>query len=985
MEVVSEADRFWAMGGFEVAEKRFRLVLGMLRKVHGPDSNAVAMMLDHIGEFYLDERDFAGAYATFTEALQVRRKTLAAITAPPTGTVATAESDTRSTYRLHLAELLTRLGQMDLSRGALDAAARELAEAVAIGNEPAHRNYVNSLFAVYFQSVLWERQGKRQEAEALWRDAIALRAPLGDSVAFWSAQNELAFFQARNGDFRAAAETARKIATEAADKRLTSEEEAPYTSNRPYTDQSLYLLESSTALNEILAIDAWRSAGPEAAVKLLWEPIDRRSYLILDSGSASERARLLTWFERRVFLHLSMLLDGDPSPEHVKAAYELLCKIKSRYLATETDVHRFYESERGDPHVEDPAHLAELDQLADIRQQIAHRFITSAVYGKEVTGVEFAALETQERTLTRALASDAQPQLTFSFVPPQGSELDDGTVVIDTFKWQRWNRQTAAVLPQEYGAFVTRRGEATRYISLGPAAPIDRDIKTLTTPGQTVTRELLQRLYQHLLAPIESRLSGEIRRFLIVPDGLLMLAPFGALIDERGGYLLERATVGYLNSARDLRAADRPEPVLTSPAVIVANPDFNLSLGAGSATSPSKPRIESFTFAGGGHFEEEARSVAQHLGAENRIVTRTMAREELIASLSGPEVLHLATHSKPNIQWRAPVPAWSLWEYPQPLTADNPALQSLIALAGAGREQSGIEDGFLTGLEVQGLHLVGTKLAVLSSCEAGRDQPVDGEGLLGLRTAFAMAGADGVVTSLWMVDDEAGRKFMEFFYSHLRDGAGAAEALRQSQLQMMRDTPYSSPFYWAGYQYAGKPAPLVLAGSQGARPQPASEQAALVTPHCFEVTAREAPDGNWQTIETVRVKLGAEAYRRSFSATRSVYELASPGSDSEYTWSTSINGGPPVPSMDVQTASWMGWGITLVVERQPNWSGLTIMIGKKDEPVLTLKLKGAPGLFPSLDFPREIPPLSSYKEATLWTNVAARIETIDVCRGGSLR
>lgn len=998
-ELVHEADGFWAMGGFEVAEKRFLFILGMLRKVQGPDSDAVAMMLDHIGELYLDERDFDGAHATLTEALKVRRKTLAAMAVPPGATAARGDSeepDPRTVFRLHLSELLTRLGQLDLARGSLDLAARELGEAIEISNEPAHLNYVNGLFAVYFQSVLWEEQGKWQEAEALWRDAVARRAPLGDSVAFWSAQKELALFYARHGDFHTAAALARKIFAETARKELASAEEMPYDSNWPHTQQVLYWREGSVALSEILAIDTWKSEGAAAAVKLLREPLDRSiDDPILSRSGAAERAQLLSWLERRVFLHLSLLLDGDPSPERVKAAYELLCRIKGRYMATETYVHRLVEAERGNPSVQDPVHLAELDQLADVRQQLAHRFITEAVFSRRVGDAELAALETREGAVSRALSAYAEPRLPpYLFNPPQGSWLADGTLVIDYFKWRRSDRQTGAVLPAEYGAFVTRRGEATRYVSLGPAAPIDRDIQSLTTPGQPISREVLGRLYQSLLAPIEGGVEGATgaagkksgggaRKLWIVPDGLLTLAPFAAFLDGTGHPLLERATIVYLNTVRDLYPADTEAP-LASPPVIVANPNFDRVLGGAAAAANAPPSERSLErFAAGGSFESEARAIGRHLGVvPGRIVTGGLASEELVESLAGPEVLHLATHSIPNLEWRIPGSPGNLFEYPSPLTKRNPALQSLIALAGANREQTGIEDGFLTGLEVEGLHLVGTKLVVLASCEAGQVLPVDGEGLSGLRTAFAMAGAEGVVTNLWKSDDEATGKLMDLFYSRLKDGAEAAEALRLAQLQMLRDPSYGAPFYWAGFQYAGTPA-LSLHRRAGAPPDP--EQSSLVAPHCLEVTAREAPDKGWQTVETVRVRLGAVAHRVSLSATRAVYEMAVPGSEAEYTWGTSVNGGPPIPSPEVQTASRIGWGITVAVERQPGRSGLSITIGKKETPIVTLKFEGAPDLFPTLDFPAELPPLASYKAATLWTDKAAKIEALEACQGGSLR
>src|ERR1039458_604623 len=117
MGVLGDADKFRRMGGFEVAEKRYLLILEMLRKAQGEAASDVALMLDHLGEFYLEMRDFEKAYERLSQAAQVRRKTLAVGPfSNPSETPNSPDATAQGIYHLHLADLLTRLGQMDLAK-----------------------------------------------------------------------------------------------------------------------------------------------------------------------------------------------------------------------------------------------------------------------------------------------------------------------------------------------------------------------------------------------------------------------------------------------------------------------------------------------------------------------------------------------------------------------------------------------------------------------------------------------------------------------------------------------------------------------------------------------------------------------------------------------------------------------------------------------------------------------------------------------------
>jgi len=83
------------------------------------------------------------------------------------------------------------------------------------------------------------------------------------------------------------------------------------------------------------------------------------------------------------------------------------------------------------------------------------------------------------------------------------------------------------------------------------------------------------------------------------------------------------------------------------------------------------------------------------------------------------------------------------------------------------------------------MDLSATELVVLSACDTGLGDVRSGEGVFGLRRAFALAGAENLLMSLWRVDDSVTADHMKYFYTNLPQMA-PAEALRQAQLSVLR-------------------------------------------------------------------------------------------------------------------------------------------------------------------------------------------------------
>jgi CHAT domain-containing protein len=209
----------------------------------------------------------------------------------------------------------------------------------------------------------------------------------------------------------------------------------------------------------------------------------------------------------------------------------------------------------------------------------------------------------------------------------------------------------------------------------------------------------------------------------------------------------------------------------------------------------------------------EAQAVKDALQLDDHhVLTRRKATEGALRGLEGPRILHLATHGffLADEGWdpRAGTPAFLGQERPVVPAGENPLLRSGLALAGANGLRSGEDDGILTALELAGLDLAGTELAVLSACETGVGQVRNGEGVYGLRRALVLAGVRTQVVSLWKVDDAATKDLMAAYYARLGAGAGRSQALRDAQLAMLDDPDRTHPYYWAAFVVIGEGTPL---------------------------------------------------------------------------------------------------------------------------------------------------------------------------------
>lgn len=356
-------------------------------------------------------------------------------------------------------------------------------------------------------------------------------------------------------------------------------------------------------------------------------------------------------------------------------------------------------------------------------------------------------------------------------------------------------------------------------------------------------RERARRLREAVWDPIARELPG-CRTVLVVPDGNLQLVSLATLPADDGGYLVETGPMfHYLSAERDLvGGAHRRE---SGGLLLVAAPDFDALPAphvarAGSETAADATHgdlrsaacaatgLPRFSALAGADAEAETLAAlwTTHDGGgkngQNVLMLKHAAADEASFKRLAPgnRIVHLATHgfflderclslfSEPaapsrgqNVSGVAGLPSGG----------DNPLLLSGLALAGANRARDAEvgpgEDGILTTEEVASLDLDGVEWVVLSGCETGLGEPRAREGVLGLRRAFRVAGAASLVMSLWSVQDDGTRLWMEALYRARFAGRSTVDAARAASLERLAAGRAAGrgthPFFWGAFVTEG--------------------------------------------------------------------------------------------------------------------------------------------------------------------------------------
>ena len=827
-------------GQYERAEAHLTEALTIRQQTLGADHVDVAQTLNDLATVIQVRGDYVRPERMYQTALGIYEKTLTTVKASPRAAAVEAQ----------IAELLSNLGRLYYARGDYLRSEAQYLKALALrekrgSGDPGVAEVLANVGGVYYS---W---GRYDDAVRALERALAIQEkqlpPNHPSMA--TSNFNLAAVYLNRGDFRSAVtrfERALSIDREALDPqhprlatRMVGLAEALRLSGEYARADVLY--EQALAIRErslgsahpdvattIMARALLRHATGDvnAAADLMLRAADLREdtlALVLTTGSEEQKRLYLRTLSDETDIAISLDLSASPRiAAATRLALTAILQRKGRVVDAVADQMAALRR-----HLTD-ADRDTLDRLSQARSRLA----TTALRGvstdqqRESLLILRRQIEELEQAIS-ARSGEFRAASARATLPAIEEALPTGTALVEFASYRPFlvrNAHDVAFGPPRYAAYVLRSDGMAAGFDLGEAAVIEQHVQrfraALSNPADRTVQRAGRTLHGDLMAPLHDSLR-DVERIIVSPDGALNLIPFAALADERDAYLVQRFTISYVASGRDLtrfRTSGAGSADSTT-AVIVANPQFEAAsrnARAQPAASPSTRALQAGELAqvlrfaplpGTGLESAALQSVLP--GA--RVYTGINATEAQLKAIRGPSILHIATHGfflRPQTRPSATTRPYSIVAPQSPGTAserEEALVRSGLALAGANQRSSGDgEDGLLTALEVTGLDLWGTRMVVLSACETGVGEVKNGEGVYGLRRALVLAGSESQVMSLWRIPDAATRDLMVAYYGRLRAREGRAEALRQVQLAMLNgERTRTHPFYWAGFIESG--------------------------------------------------------------------------------------------------------------------------------------------------------------------------------------
>lgn len=319
------------------------------------------------------------------------------------------------------------------------------------------------------------------------------------------------------------------------------------------------------------------------------------------------------------------------------------------------------------------------------------------------------------------------------------------------------------VLPDRLTVILSKAGQPLRsYVIHKSQAEIEQTLDNFLVALNPVSDSkdrdrLSQQIYDWLIRPEEAdRAFIDTKTLVFVLDGRLRNIPIAALFDGKQ-YLIEKYAVALSPGLQLMATRSLHQNHINA---IVGG------ISQSRAGFSALPAVES-------EVKQISKAVSSSVLLNQEFTSQAVAKRVKSSSAS---IVHLATHG----QFSSRLEDTFLLTWDGEVNVKE--LSELLKNRGSDPSKA-------------------IELLVLSACDtaAGDDRAV-----LGLAGLAVKSGARSTIATLWPVKDRAAAMLMTRFYDQLRQPKiTKAEALRQAQISLIRQTDFHEPFFWSGFVLIG--------------------------------------------------------------------------------------------------------------------------------------------------------------------------------------
>lgn len=314
-------------------------------------------------------------------------------------------------------------------------------------------------------------------------------------------------------------------------------------------------------------------------------------------------------------------------------------------------------------------------------------------------------------------------------------------------------------------------------VLLGDAEKIEEQIRiytsaTLLDGDDEALVSSSKRLYSYLVEPLLSFLDKNLDDLFICPDSVLGNISFGSLLGSSDIFLSETFNIVYVSSPRSLlNQRTQDLGALSYKGYVFSNPTISQPLnklllsGFQSVRGLTGYKELPFSFKEG---QEVESFMNTFLASQKELLFKSthfsgvQANVNTFMEMDNPFLLHMACHGflnefiDPNTKT---ISSSGLILSAPPLELTNKPTASRYTRS----------EAVLAPDDIATCNLNNCLLAIISACDSGKGTSFDGEGLIGLQSAFQRAGVANLVLCLWPIGDKDSYVFMSDLYNQFAE------------------------------------------------------------------------------------------------------------------------------------------------------------------------------------------------------------------------